>query len=535
MEPWIGKDTVRTRYGTVRGFEDEADTIVWKAIPFARPPVGELRWKAPRDPETWNGVRAKSEFSDGSLQTWGNNGVIKGSEDCLYLNVWRPRTSERDLPVYVWIHGGGNIVQTPTHKIAHGANVAGQSNMIFVSMNYRLGEFGWFSHPALRTGKMGDEYDDSGNYGTLDIIKSLEWVRDNIEMFGGNPDCVFVAGESAGAFNTLILLISPAAEGLFHRAMSQSGRQNTYLVSEGDAGAQAVIAHLLVNDGSACSLEEAEKMRDGMTSGEIAAYLRSKSFSDFARCRRAVPFKAAFEDGAVISVDGFHSIRTGTYPNKVPVIIGMNKEEAKFRMFFSEAFPDDEELYEHVSCFVSDLKKATGCDDILRMLRENEDQPDVYGYQFLWGARGRGGASVMPEPYGFRLGAAHGLDIPFFLDTDRVYGPIDREIFTDDNYAGRKALTREMMAYVAQFARTGNPNAPQLTRTRWSPWSNDTGGPKCILFDADKNAANIRMTAEEVTEQGVRARLDALPETLRSRVKETMVRMQAVSVFDAAG
>jgi len=513
MEFWTGKDTVRTRYGTVRGFEDEADTSAWKAIPFARPPVDELRWKAPRDPETWNGVRAETEFSNRSLQTWGSSGAITGSEDCLYLNVWRPRTSERDLPVYVWIHGGGNTVQTPTHKIAHGANVAGQSNMIFVSMNYRLGEFGWFSHPALRTG----------------------WVRDNIEMFGGNPDCVLVAGESAGAFNTLTLLISPAAEGLFHRAMSQSGRQNTYLVAEGDAGAQAVLAYLLVNDGSASSPEEAEKMRDGMASGEIAAYLRSKSFSDFVRCRRAVPFKAAFEDGAVISVDGFHSLRTGTYPNKIPVIIGMNKEEAKFRLFFSEAFPDDEELYEHVSGFASDLKKATGCDDILRMLRENADQPDVYGYQFLWGARGRNGASVMPEPYGFRLGAAHGLDIPFFLNTDRVYGPIDREIFTEDNYAGRKALTREMMAYVAQFARTGNPNAPQLTRTRWSPWSNDTGGPKCILFDADKTATNIRMTAGEATEKGVRARLDALPESLRSRVKETMARMQAVSAFDATG
>ena len=535
MESWTGEDVVRTRYGIVRGFEDEANTHVWKAIPFAKPPAGELRWKAPRDPETWSGIRAETGFSNVSLQTWGNGGVIKGSEDCLYLNVWRPRTSERDLPVYVWIHGGGNTVQIPTHRIAHGANVAGQSNMIFVSMNYRLGEFGWFSHPALRTGKAGDEYDDSGNYGTLDILKSLEWVRDNIEMFGGNPDCVFVAGESAGAFNTLTLLISPAAKGLFHRAMSQSGRQNTCRVAEGDASAQTVIAHLMVKDDSAPSLEEAEKIRDGMTSGEIAAYLRSKPFSDFVRCRRAVPFKAAFEDGAVISVDGFRSLRAGMYPNKVPVIIGMNKEEAKFMLFFSEAFPDDEELYEHVSSFSSDLKKATGCDGILHKLRENADQPNVYGYQFLWGARSRNGASVIPEPYGFRLGAAHGLDIPFFLNTDRVYGPVDREIFTDDNYPGRKALTGEMMAYVAQFARTGNPNAPQITRTRWSPWSNDIGGPKCILFDADNNTTNIRMTAEEVTEKGVRSRLEALPESLRNRVKETIAGMQAVSAFDATG
>lgn len=525
VKSWTGEQTVKTKYGAVKGFEDQANTWVWKAIPFARPPVGDLRWKAPRDPDPWSGVWEETEFCERCSQNRMLEDTIIGSEDCLYLNVWRPQSQERDLPVYFWIHGGGNTIQQPIHKIAHGANVASQSNMVFVSINYRLGEFGWFSHPALRSGRPGDEYDDSGNYGILDIIKALEWVRDNIEAFGGSPDNVFVSGESAGGFNTLSLLISPAAKNLFHKAMSQSGGARAGSVVEGDASANAMIAHLLVNDGTAANLEEAEKYRDNMALEEIAVYLRSKPFTEFYTCRRAVPFTmTTFADGAVISTNGFDSLDAGTYPNKVPIIIGTNKEERKFSLFFPKALPDDDELYENVAIFASDLWKTSGVDGLLRRLRANAAQPDVYGYQFCWGARRPDGKSPLPEPYASKLGAAHVMEIPFFFNLERSYGPIDKHIFTEENRRGKEALTNAMMTYVAQFIRTGAPNKPgsEFTKTRWLPWSNDIGGPKCILFDVDGDVPDIRMTAEELKEEDVKVRIDALPEPLRTKVKTAL-------------
>jgi len=525
VEPWRGEPIVPTSYGKVKGFEDLANTWVWKAIPFARPPVGELRWKAPRDPVSWDGIRAEEGFSERACQNRMLTDDIIGSEDCLYLNVWRPQSPERDLPVYFWIHGGGNTIQQPIHKIAHGANVAGQSNMVFVSINYRLGEFGWFSHPALRTGRPGDEYDDSGNYGTLDIIKALKWVRDNIEAFGGNPANVFVSGESAGGFNTLTLMISPAAKGLFHKAMSQSGGARTQSVADADANAEAMIAHLLVRDRTATNLEEAQKHCKKMTLKEKAAYLRSKPFAEFYACRRAVPFAmSSFTDGAVVPVTGFNTLEARTYPNKVPIILGTNKEERKFRLFFANAYPDDDDLYQHVGTLGTELWKATGVDGLLRRLRNNPDQPPVYGYQFCWGARRPDGRSPLPEPFASKLGAAHVMDIPFFFNLERSYGPIDKEIFTEENRRGKEALTRSMMAYIAQFIRTGDPNRPgsDFTKVKWEPWSNKAGGPKCILFDVDGDEPDIKMTTEEVTEEAVKARIETLAEPLRSKVKDAL-------------
>lgn len=523
VKAWTGRPVVETRYGVVRGFADQASTWVWKAIPFARPPIGELRWKAPRDPQPWDEIREETELSGRACQNRLLTDSIIGSEDCLYLNVVRPQSAEKDLPVYFWIHGGSNTNQQPIHKIAHGANVAGQSNVVFVSIDYRLGEFGWFSHPALRTGRPGDEHDDSGNYGILDIIKALEWVRDNIEAFGGNPDNVFVSGQSAGGYNALTLMISPVAKKLFHKAMSQSGGARTCSVETGDDRADAVIAHLLVRDRTVSNLVEAEKYRKNMTLKEIAAYLRGKPFAEFYACRPSVPFvMCSFADGAVIPTDGFSLLEAGTYPSKIPIILGTNKEEWKFKIFFRNAFSDDEELCQNIVGFGSDLWKVSGVDGLLRKLRANAGQPNVYGYQFCWGARRPDGKSPLPEPLATKLGAVHTMDIPFFFNLERIFGPIDSEIFTAENRHGREALSRVMMTYVAQFMRTGDPNQAGVDLPKWEPWSNRVGGPKCIIFDADGNIPDIRMTTEELTEEGVRARINALPEPLLSRVKKAI-------------
>ncbi len=302
--------TVETQFGPVKAIEDENSTWVWKAVPFAKPPVDTLRWKAPRDPDPWVEVREETEFCSDCVQ-YSMGSSPMGNEDCLYLNIWRPRTNETNLPVYVWIHGGGNSVGSAAFvDTYYGANLAGTSNMIFVSVNYRLGPFGWFTHPALRSGNAGNEKNDSGNYGTLDLIKALEWISDNIEAFGGDPGNVTITGESAGAFNVFSLMISPAAEGLFHRALAQSGATRTSLVEDGDISANDVILKLLVNDGTSADQTEAETHLDGMTDTDIKNYLMQKSSYDILACYEPggfgmLSFPSLFEEGTVIPLSGF--------------------------------------------------------------------------------------------------------------------------------------------------------------------------------------------------------------------------------------
>ena len=275
-----------TRYGEVEGTLGDATTYAWLGIPFAKPPIGELRWKAPRDPEPWEGSRPADTFAGLCPQVGGITGILDpdtfgqpvGSEDCLYLNIWRPRSqdlfNEEVLPVYFWIHGGGNSVGYAAMSLYDGANFSNKTDMVFVSINYRLGPLGWLTHPMLRE---GDVLDDSGNYGTLDIIKALEWVRDNIASFGGDPGNVTIAGESAGGINVYSMLASPLADGLFHRAVSQSGAPTSTPVSVGEAHSQTLFTRLLLRDELAATQEEAEELIQEKGESWVRDYLRSKT------------------------------------------------------------------------------------------------------------------------------------------------------------------------------------------------------------------------------------------------------------------
>ena len=203
--------TIRTiSNGTVIGFIEPNGAHVWRGIPFAKPPVGELRWKAPLPPDDWNETLEALESCIPCTQYGGPLAsvpkkqfeTVVGSEDCLYLNIWAPPFAPEDLPsgnarlpVMVWIHGGGN-------SVGHGGSYNGKylaekQNVIIVTTNYRLGPFGWFYHPALAESVAPAE-GKSGNFGTLDIIRALSWVKRNISAFGGNPDNVTIFGESAG-------------------------------------------------------------------------------------------------------------------------------------------------------------------------------------------------------------------------------------------------------------------------------------------------------------------------------------------------
>ncbi len=516
--------SVETLYGPVMSYGDRADTWVWKAIPFAKPPVGPLRWKAPQDPDIWEEVRTNKGFCPPCSQVLGFG---MGKEDCLYLNIWRPQTEEENLPVYFWIHGGGNSMGTAGSPDYNGANLANKSNMVVVTTSYRLGPLGWFTYPALRSGQEGDEQDDSGNYGTLDLIKSLTWVKNNIAAFGGDPNNVTIAGESAGGLNVLSLLISPPAAGLFHRAVSQSGYTSTSTVQEGDASARALTLNLLIKDRTASDELEAEAYLNSLSKEAVEGYLRSKTALQIIGAYESsfmgmLDLPYLFQDGTVIPSNGFDSLGASTYPNKVPIITGSNKEEIKLFLFSDPNFADRDELYQIVTSFGSDGFKANGVDAVARQLNHHDDQPDVYAYQFLWGAGGDTGQSQIPDPWDFKLGSFHTLEIPFFFGNKTINVAMQLLVFTKKNRPGRIALSEAMMTYLAHFARTGNPNNPETDLPEWQPWSNEDSGPKTILFDVDENQGlDIQMSTEELTQSSLDERLLLeVPEPLYSEALE---------------
>lgn len=530
---WYGQPVVKVREGFVQGFDDNADTLVWKGIPYAAPPVDDLRWKAPANPERWLGVRAETEFCDMCPQL-ADEGV-EGSEDCLYLNVWRPNTTERDLPVFVWIHGGGNSIGSGGQPSYDGAYFANRNNAIYVSINYRLGPMGWFTLPALRSDETSDDaessdcmydelrtaMDNSGNYGTLDMIKALRWIRKNIRAFGGDKHNVTIAGESAGGHNVVSLLLSPLAEGLFDKAIAMSTPNAPGIPMEvADLSSTQALARLLVNDGTAASIEEAYQIIYGvMTEEQIRDYLRSKTAEEMIMAYDAMAFTmlaipTMFADGTVIVGEGGQAFEDGTYPNKVPTIIGSTKDEMKLFMapsletieayFLALAFPEGAG-YTIATQYNSALWVAEGTDQIARAMAAQPDQPDVYVYRFLWGSN----PLVVDPTMAFVFGSHHGRDVEFFLgnqgEVELGFG-----IFmnSDANEPGRMALTNGVIDYLGNFMRSGDPNGGDLPQ--WPVWVNTVGEPKAISMDADLDDMIIEVTTEEFAEEAIKAEMEAI-------------------------
>jgi len=217
---------ISTTSGISMGFYANGITN-WDDIPYAQAPIGDLRWKAPREileenkliePKVNNFCIQKPSGMGGS--DFDGDEFFSGSEDCLYLDIKAPKSKSEDLlPVMFWIHGGGNT--SGLKDIYDFTKMVKKHNVIVVTINYRLGPFGWFTHPSIQRLQEGD--DKSSNFGTLDIIAALKWVQSNISLFGGNPDNITIFGESAGGHNVLSLIASKKAKGLFHKAISQSG------------------------------------------------------------------------------------------------------------------------------------------------------------------------------------------------------------------------------------------------------------------------------------------------------------------------
>ena len=217
---------VITSSGVTEGYINK-NVINWNDIPYAQPPINDLRWKAPRkiqenskliQPKDNNFCIQRTSSLGGSSQF--SDDVISGSEDCLYLDIYAPsKKSNKLLPVMFWIHGGGNT--SGLKDLYDFSKLVKKHNVIVVTINYRLGPLGWFTHPAIQN--LQDGIDKTSNFGTLDIISALEWVNENINSFGGDPQNITIFGESAGGHNVLSLLVSKQAKGLFHKAISMSG------------------------------------------------------------------------------------------------------------------------------------------------------------------------------------------------------------------------------------------------------------------------------------------------------------------------
>jgi para-nitrobenzyl esterase len=436
-------DPVRVEQGQLSGVQGSSpDVRVYKGIPFAAPPVGDLRWRAPKPAADWPGVRKADQFSATCMQTPYAEGSLYRSEpqpvseDCLYLNIWTAAKSASDKrPVMVWIHGGAFTRGSGSTATYNGENLA-KKGVVLVTVNYRLGIFGFFAHPEL-TGE--SDHHSSGDYGILDEIAALQWVRKNIAAFGGDPNRVTIFGESAGSWAVNVLVASPLTKGLFQSAIGESG---------GNFAVMTKLADLEKTGAKAGSLQE----------------LRAKSADE------ALKMTGAFSvnvDGWLLPTDVMTIYENGKQ-NDVPVLIGSNADEgtafmppkitlagfeatAKQRFGanaerFLKLYPatSDDEAWKASAALMRDQTFGLQMRTWARMQTKTGKAP-AYLYYF---------SRIPPGPVAQHYGAFHASEISYVFGTGdigkRPWQQADRD------------LSEVMSTYWVNFAATGNPNGKEV-------------------------------------------------------------------------
>jgi len=467
-------DQVRIAWGTLEGMTVEHSNVrAFLGIPFAAPPVGKLRWQPPRPVEPWQGVRKAVAFGPRCMQRNIYSDMVfrdsGPSEDCLYLNVWTPAKSASDhLPVMLWIYGGGFQAGGTSEPRQEGMNLA-KKGVVVVSCNYRLGIFGFFSHPALTR---ESPHHASGNYGLMDQIAALLWVKQNIAAFGGDPNNVTIFGESAGSFSVSDLMASPLAKGLFQKAIGESG----------------------ASFGAGPDLHAAETLAQTEKAGE--KFAKSIGATSLAALR-AIPARKLSEESAKghfwPNVDGYvlpqdvNTIFAEGSQSHVPLLAGWNKDEEAGELYSKTSPPTAENLVKRLKArFGPDAKHALKyyphstaaetrqstenlASDFftvydtwkwLEMQNKTADSP-VYRYLFT---------RTPPEPLSetddgiplVKLGARHSAEIEY------VFGVLKwKEIQWQP---GDFRVSDAMMSYWSNFAKTGNPNGSGLPHwPRYTP------------------------------------------------------------------
>jgi para-nitrobenzyl esterase len=459
----------------------------FKGIPFAAPPIGALRWKAPQPVKPWTGVKQASSYAPACIQDPAFPKIFGGpptlSEDCLYLNVWTPAKSASDaLPVMVWIHGGGFIMGQTSVPLYDGTRLA-EKGVVLVTVAYRLGPFGFLAHPEL-TRESGK---GSGNYGLLDLIAGLQWVKANIAHFGGDPGRVTIFGESAGGMAVSMLAASPAAKGLFHRAISESGANFAppRLANEGGQIAMPLkkaealgvefLGKLKVGDIEAAREVPAEKLQSAVVPGPQNG------------------FSPVF-DGDVLPGDQYESYRAGRF-NDTPVLIGTNSDEGglfaqpgmnatRFESSIREGYgkQSDAILAAYPHATEADATKAAK--DIMR---DSLFAWPTWAWAMLQSEKGKGHAYVYyfdhRTPHSPN-GANHGSEIAFVFRNFVDAGPVGLggPARPEDN-----AMSELMSSYWVNFAKTGDPNGPGLPR--WPAFTSSS--QNVMFFDAKSSARPV--------------------------------------------
>ncbi len=467
----ICKEPVQTLQGPVSGASaHEGRACVYKGIPYAAPPVGKLRFRPPLPPQKREKTLHALEFGPECVQpddfSWiaGGKPNTEPSEDCLYLNIWRPARQGR-FPVLVFIHGGRYVSGSGARPAWQGDRLAARQDLVVVTINYRLGPFGFLAHPDLAE---EDGNESAGNYGLLDQVRALQWVKNNIHAFGGDSWRVTVAGSGAGGWSVCNLLTSQVGHGLFHRAIMQSG------------GCRAVRSK---NEAFEQGTALAAKL--GCTGSEISACLREKSAQaildvspepEELRDWYEFPFMPV-KDGYVVRDTPLTLIKQGNY-NRVPVIVGSNRNEANFLTF---EYPGLRLVFEFT--MRSFLKDVLGKDGLyglghfytLSHYRRPADQAlDAFG-DLVYGCPGLETVDALSAKqkgvyyysfyydehlYPHMLGAAHGFEVPFILDTlDRM--PYNL-VYASHQRENARPLIDVMAGFWTRLAATGNPNHPSL-------------------------------------------------------------------------
>lgn len=414
--------TVTTETGRVAGITTDG-VASWKGIPFAAPPVGDLRWRAPQPAARWNDVRQATAYGHDCMQLpFPSDAAPLGTtpaEDCLTLNVWKPAAARAKLPVIVWIYGGGFVNGGASPPTYAGANLARQGVM-FVSFNYRLGRFGTFAHPQLTA--QNPDKGKLGNYGYMDQLAALNWVQRNIAAFGGDPKNVTIVGESAGGMSVNTMVTSPLARGLFARAIVMSGGDGQNRGTDGLAGTERIGVDFAASKGIARDDPAALAKLRALSADDVTDGLNLAAL--FAPKPGPKTFASPYADG-VVAVDAANAYRSGAFP-KVPIMIGAT----------------DNDIGGPTGYMVAGARQLAGAIAAAGA--------QTYHYRFAYVAEGLG-----------KAGADHATDIPWFFDTAAIkYG---------DTVTPRdRAMARTISAYVVNFAKTGDPNGTGLPR--WPPY-----------------------------------------------------------------
>ncbi|MFV8360669.1 carboxylesterase/lipase family protein [Flavobacterium sp. LS1P3] len=477
---------VGTSNGKIQGITSTDKTVrIFKGIPFAAAPIGDLRWKAPQILKKWKGIKHCTAFSASPMQNkpqpffcWTEEFLAQPepiNEDCLYLNVWTTSKSKSKKPVFVWIYGGGLNSGSANCPIYDGEEMA-KKGVVFVSINYRVGVFGFMAHPEL---SKESGHQASGNYGFLDQVAALKWVQKNITAFGGDPNNVTIAGQSAGAFSVTALIASPLAKGLFQKAIAQSGGLLSNMLSQNlkNSEEQGVIFMKKANTNSLAELRKksAEELQIRSNDPEVGRF-------------------GTTMDGYVLPINLLEHFKKGLH-NQTPILTGWVTGDGSF-MGDSNMTVDDykkeaqakygDKANEYLNIFpatTSDEVKTVkqkltllGFAGLPSHLLASFNNKASYIYQF---------GHVAPDKPNFpNYGAFHTSEVPYVLHNlhtwNRTWQPLDKEIAT------------VFSSYWINFAKTGNPNGHNLPE--WKNYNKQSG---TILVVDDKIASKSELLKKE--------------------------------------